>query len=571
MLCLVKTEEIETQRVRYDAEARKTHRERAEHRLKRPAENRDPYARGERDADDIIDERPEKILTNVAQRRAAEPNGGGNVAHAAFHKHNVRGVDGDVRSGADGKTDVRARERRGVVDAVAHHGDLAALAQLSDHGLLAVRKHPGDNGVHAGARADGGGSAGVIAREHHNAKPHALELPDGFGGVGLHNVRHGDHAEKPVVPGKIERCFPFVRKRGGALRNVLRKRGLFADEVRVAAADGVSFDLCGESAARHGGKIDRLRTLAAAGGKAVENGAGERMLALLFQRRGETQKLVPGNAVRREKIGDLRLAGRDRSGLIQHNDLRAARLFERRCRFEENAVSRADAAADHDGDRRGKPECARTADNEYRNAARERVSEALPDEQPDSDGNGRNADHDRNEHTGDLIGGLGDGRLCRGGVAYHTDDLRKSRILADAGCPAAQEAGLVDRTGAHPVVLGLIHGEAFPRERGLVHGARAGEHDAVHRDTVAGADEENVAENDLLRRNNDFLTVSLEPRCFRRELHKRAKRVGRFALGVRLQCLADGNERQYHGGGFKIEIGLRRRVNGQCEKLVYAP
>ena len=217
MLCLVKTEEIETQRVRYDAEARKTHRERAEHRLKRPAENRDPYARGERDADDIIDERPEKILTNVAQRRAAEPNGGGNVAHAAFHKHNVRGVDGDVRSGADGETDVRARERRGVVDAVAHHGDLADLAQLSDHGLLAIREHPGHHGVDPGRRADGGGSAGVIAREHHNAKPHALELPDGFGGIGLHNVRHGDHAEKPVVPGKIERCFPFVRKRGGAL------------------------------------------------------------------------------------------------------------------------------------------------------------------------------------------------------------------------------------------------------------------------------------------------------------------------------------------------------------------
>ncbi len=270
---LVQTEEIEPQRVCHNAEARKTHCERAKHRLQRPAEDRDPYARGERDADDIIDERPEKILTNVAQRRAAEPDGGGHVAHAAFHKHNVRRVDGDVRSGADGETDVRARKRRGIVDAVAHHGDLAALAQLPDHGLLAVREYSGDDGVHAGLRADGGGGAGIVACEHHDAKTHALELPDGFGGVGFHDVRHSDHAEKLIIAGEVQRRFALVRKRGGALRDAFGDPGFFADEVRVAAADGVSFDLCGESAARHGGKILRLRAFAAAGGEAVQNGA----------------------------------------------------------------------------------------------------------------------------------------------------------------------------------------------------------------------------------------------------------------------------------------------------------
>ena len=52
------------------------------------------------------------------------------------------------------------------------------------------------------------------------------------------------------------------------------------------------------------------------------------MFALALERRGKAQKLVLGNAIRREKIGDFRLAGRDGAGLIEHNDLRAARLFE---------------------------------------------------------------------------------------------------------------------------------------------------------------------------------------------------------------------------------------------------
>ena len=44
-----------------------------------------------------------------------------------LHQHDVGGVDGDVRARADGDADVRAGQRRGVVDAVADHGHLVAL------------------------------------------------------------------------------------------------------------------------------------------------------------------------------------------------------------------------------------------------------------------------------------------------------------------------------------------------------------------------------------------------------------------------------------------------------------
>ena len=61
----------------------------------------------------------------------------------AVDEHDVGRVDGHIRARADGDADVRARERRRVVDAVADHGDLAACAQAADLALLILRQHIG--------------------------------------------------------------------------------------------------------------------------------------------------------------------------------------------------------------------------------------------------------------------------------------------------------------------------------------------------------------------------------------------------------------------------------------------
>ena len=53
-------EQVQAQGVRHDAEARKAHRRRTEHRVQLPAEQRDPYARSQRNTDDIVNEIIEK-------------------------------------------------------------------------------------------------------------------------------------------------------------------------------------------------------------------------------------------------------------------------------------------------------------------------------------------------------------------------------------------------------------------------------------------------------------------------------------------------------------------------------
>ena len=158
-------EQVQAQGVRHDAEARKAHRRRAEHRVHLPAEQVDPCTGGKRDADDIVEKCPEQILVDIAQRSAAQADGSRNIEQAALHEHDVRRVDGDVRACADGDAGVRARQGGGVVDAVADHGDLALLLQAANDGLLAVRQDARDDLVHTGLRADGLCRALVIARQ----------------------------------------------------------------------------------------------------------------------------------------------------------------------------------------------------------------------------------------------------------------------------------------------------------------------------------------------------------------------------------------------------------------------
>lgn len=85
----------------------------------------------------------------------------------------------------------------------------------------------------------------------------------------------------------------------------------------------------------------------------------ERVLAAPLEGIGQREKLVFRNALRRENVRHLRFAGGDGARLVERHDLDAARLLERGRRLEENAVLCAEAAADHDRDRRREAQRAR--------------------------------------------------------------------------------------------------------------------------------------------------------------------------------------------------------------------
>ena len=83
------------------------------------AEGRVQHARRDRDADHVVDERPEQVLLHRPHRAARQRDRVRDRAQVAAHERHVRRLDGDVGARADRDADVGLRERRRVVDAVA--------------------------------------------------------------------------------------------------------------------------------------------------------------------------------------------------------------------------------------------------------------------------------------------------------------------------------------------------------------------------------------------------------------------------------------------------------------------
>ena len=72
------------------------------------------------------------------------------------------------------------------------------------------------------------------------------------------------------------------------------------------------------------------------------------MLAAALERGGQTQEALLRLPLGGDQIGHARLAGGDGAGLVECNDLDASRSLKRGGSLEQNALSGADAAADHD-------------------------------------------------------------------------------------------------------------------------------------------------------------------------------------------------------------------------------
>ena len=255
-----------------------------------------------------------------------------------------------------------------------------------------------------------------------------------------------------------------------------------------------------------------------------------------------------------ENVRDLRIAFSDRAGFVERDDFDSSGFLKRRGGFEQDAVLRAQTGADHDCDRRRQTQRARAADHQHRNAARQRIANALAQREPDDECHRRNRNHNRNEYAGNLVRDFGDRRLGRSRVADHLNDLRKRGVLADARRLAFEKSGLIHRRSRNGIAFGFVHGNALAGQRRFVDRAFTLEHNAVHGNALAGANDEAIARAHLLNRYDRFLPASNHRRRARRELHQPLQRVGRAALRASLEHFANGNQRQDHCGGFEIEI-----------------
>ena len=132
-------EEPQPQRVGDHKHRAETHRQRSHHGVHLQPEGGVPAPGGDRNADDIVEERPEQVFLDVADGGLAQFDGAGHIQQIVFHQYDIGGFHGHVGTRPDGDTHVRPGQGGGVVDAVAHHGHLAAfLLQAADFPLLVL-------------------------------------------------------------------------------------------------------------------------------------------------------------------------------------------------------------------------------------------------------------------------------------------------------------------------------------------------------------------------------------------------------------------------------------------------
>src|SRR5262249_42876414 len=123
---------------------------------------------GERDRRDVIKERPKKILPDGAEGHARETQRLDDLRWAAFHEHDIPGLDRNVGPGADGNAEIGLRECWRIIDAVADEGDtFAVLLQTFNLAGLVLRQYFGEEPIDVKLAGDSVCRRTIVASNHH--------------------------------------------------------------------------------------------------------------------------------------------------------------------------------------------------------------------------------------------------------------------------------------------------------------------------------------------------------------------------------------------------------------------
>ena len=150
---------------------------------------------------------------------------------------------------------------------------------------------------------------------------------------------------------------------------------------------------------------------------------------------------------------------------------------------------------------RGQPEGAGAGDDQHRDGGGERGGDAVAGQQPAGQGGQGEGDHDGHEDRRDPVGEALDLGLAVLGVLDQPGHLRQLGVGADPGGADHQPAAGV-HGGADDGVAGAdLDGHRFAGEHGGVDRGGAVLDDAVGGDLLAGADDEPVADGELVDRD----------------------------------------------------------------------
>ena len=221
------------------------------------------------------------------------------------------------------------------------------------------------------------------------------------------------------------------------------------------------------------------------------------MLTFLFQRICGMHQIRFLTAYRKD-IRYTRFTLRDRTGLIECNDLYLACLLQRNGRLKQDSMLCTHTISNHDGNRSCKSKCTRTADNQNGNRSCKRISYRSSYKHPNYKCHDCNADNDRYKYTGHFICDLRNRRFRCRCITDHMNDLRQRRILADTGCLTEQISGLIECRSRYWIARILVNRDTLSGQCGFIDCTVSFLNKSIHRNILTRTDCKQIADMELL-------------------------------------------------------------------------
>ncbi len=278
-----------------------------------------------------------------------------------------------------------------------------------------------------------------------------------------------------------------------------------------------------------------------------QDGAGEGVLTLGFQRRGDGQHLVLAVAGRGGHFDNGGLVAGQGAGLVQGDRADAAEGFQRGAALDQYAQAGGGADGGDHGDRHADGQRARRGGHEHDQGAFD-PGQRIPGQAAD-EGDGGGEDHDAgHQRLGDAVGqALGD--ALAGLLGLHDGhDLGQGVVRGGGGDLDLEYAGAVDRSRIHALPGFGLDGDRFAGQRGDVQGGAAGADHAVGGQPLAGPYQQHLTQAQLGRVHAHLGAVAQHGGRLRHQRQQRAQPAPGAHQRVLLQPFADRVQERQHGG-----------------------
>ncbi|MPM81442.1 hypothetical protein SDC9_128495 [bioreactor metagenome] len=175
------------------------------------------------------------------------------------------------------------------------------------------------------------------------------------------------------------------------------------------------------------------------------------------------------------------------------------RRLQRLAALDQDAELRTLARADHDGGWRGQTQRAGAGDHENGDEDVEHEVKIPAGQRPDHRGKHGYAQYGGHKIAGDDVCELGNGRFSPLGFFNQMDDFGERRVFTHAGDGEAKQTFAVDAAAGYCGAGLLFNGQRFAGQHAFVYAGSAVEHGAVHGDCRAGANQNDIADGDLVQ------------------------------------------------------------------------